>query len=146
MQSSMRIGVLTLREISKCNSPAPATKCSPVPDTQVWTHGSDFDERLKPSTSFGRPSAFRTSTATCTLGDTQNFIAFMLYAVSDVVNVPPFSKNWSIPTRPTMLPAGQSSIGSTLLPIISPLDRLNEQVLLPSRVIMRSLNSDFGVC
>jgi hypothetical protein len=42
----------------------------------------------------------------------------LLWAVSEVVRVPDLSKNWSTPTKPTMLPHGTSSMGSTYRPII----------------------------
>mmetsp|Transcript_18273 Transcript_18273/g.35907 ORF Transcript_18273/g.35907 Transcript_18273/m.35907 type:complete len:220 (-) Transcript_18273:128-787(-) len=70
MKSSAR----SLRQISRCNSPAPATMCSP--DSSVWqrTRGSDLARRLRPSTSLGRSWGFLTSTATRTTGDTEYFI------------------------------------------------------------------------
>ncbi len=103
----------TFTQISKWSSPAPATMCSPDSEIEVCTHGSDFERRLRPSTSLGRSAAFLTSTATWTTGGTEDFMAFMLCAVSEVVRVPLLSRNWSMPTRPMMLPAGQSSMGST---------------------------------
>src|SRR3954447_20225130 len=78
----------SFRQISKCNSPAPATMCSPDSEIMVKTQGSDLDNRLRPSTSFGRSLAFLTSTDRCTTGETENFMTFKLWAVSDVVRVP----------------------------------------------------------
>ncbi len=62
----------TFRQISRCNSPAPATICWLFSET-TCTIGSDLARRFKPSMSFGRFSALTTSTATRTTGLTENF-------------------------------------------------------------------------
>merc|ERR1711962_100892 len=108
----------SFKQISKCSSPAPAIMCSPLSDETHKTIGSDLARRFIPSTSLGSCCWSLGSTATRTTGDTENFICFMLWACSKVVKVPVFTKNWSTPTRPHMLPQGTSSIGSVYLPII----------------------------
>src|SRR3954452_23730374 len=82
----------SFKQISKCNSPAPATTCSPDGEIDVNTQGSDFERRLRPSTSLGRSWAFLTSTERWTTGETENFMTFKLWAVSLVVRVPDFNK------------------------------------------------------
>ncbi len=103
----------SLRQISRWSSPAPAMMCSPDSSMIHCTMGSDLARRLSPSTSLGRSAGFLASTATRTTGLTLNFITRMLWACSKVVMVPVFTKNWSTPTRPTILPHGTSSMGST---------------------------------
>src|ERR1700761_7049419 len=83
----------SFKQISKCSSPAPATMCSPDSEIRVKTQGSDFDNRLRPSTSLGKSLAFLTSTDRRTTGETENFMTFRLCAVSEVVRVPDLSKN-----------------------------------------------------
>ncbi|CAI6420737.1 CBM_HP2_G0009910.mRNA.1.CDS.1 [Saccharomyces cerevisiae] len=67
LQWNTRRGVPNLaNKISKCNSPVPATICSP--DSEI---GQDNGDRLtnlssNPSTNFGKSLAFLTSTAICT--------------------------------------------------------------------------------
>jgi len=43
---------LTLRQISKCNSPAPAMMCSPDSSMIHWTIGSDLAKRFRPKQTF----------------------------------------------------------------------------------------------
>src|ERR1700753_2774749 len=83
----------SFKQISKCNSPAPATMWSPESLMKVNTQGSDFDRRLRPSTSLGRSLAFFTSTDRCTTGETENFMTLRLCAVPLVVRVPDLSRN-----------------------------------------------------
>lgn len=52
-----RLTCRSLRQISRCSSPAPATMCSPVSSMEIWTMGSDLDSRFRPSTSLGRSCA-----------------------------------------------------------------------------------------
>merc|ERR1712127_657929 len=108
----------SLRQISRWSSPAPAMMCSPDSSMEIWTIGSDLERRSRPSTSFGRSDGFLHSTATRTTGDTENFITLMLWEPSHEVMVPVLTRNWSTPTRPQMLPAGQDSMASTYRPII----------------------------
>mmetsp|Transcript_17134 Transcript_17134/g.24261 ORF Transcript_17134/g.24261 Transcript_17134/m.24261 type:complete len:252 (-) Transcript_17134:229-984(-) len=114
MKSSWR----SFKQISKCSSPAPATTCSPLLVEVIWTRGSDLARRLRPSVSFFRSAGFFTFTAWRTTADTEYFITRMLWAVSDVVMVPVFSRYWSTPTRPQVLPAGMSFTRSTERPIM----------------------------
>eukprot|EP01139_Manchomonas_bermudensis_P019047 Amastigsp_a676327_4345.p3 type:complete len:327 gc:universal Amastigsp_a676327_4345:366-1346(+) len=110
----------SLRQISRWSSPAPATMCSPVASSEMQrTQGSDLERRLSPSTSLGRSEGFLGSTATRTTGDTENFMTLKLCATSEVVMVPVLRRNWSTPTRPTVLPQGTFSICSTPRPIMS---------------------------
>merc|ERR1711935_68317 len=102
----------SFKQISKCNSPAPAIMCSPDSSEKIWTIGSDLDRRLRPSTSLGRSAGFLQRTATRTTGETENFICLMLWAWSQVEMQPVLTKYWSTPTRPTKLPAGTSSMAS----------------------------------
>ena len=81
----------SFKQISKCNSPAPATMCSPDSEMKVNTQGSDLDRRLS-----------LTSTATCMI---ENFTTFMLWAVSEVVRVLDINKNWPTDHRCYRLPS-----------------------------------------
>mmetsp|Transcript_8811 Transcript_8811/g.37259 ORF Transcript_8811/g.37259 Transcript_8811/m.37259 type:complete len:234 (-) Transcript_8811:1336-2037(-) len=115
MKSSCR----SLRQISRCSSPAPATMCSPV--SSIWhsTMGSDLDRRLRPSTSLGRSCEFLHSTATRTTGETENFIALSGCASvsASPVSVAFLEMNWSRPTMATVLPEGTSSTASWRRPM-----------------------------
>ena len=75
-------------------------------------------EALETMNGLGRLEAFLTPTATRAMGEMENFMTLVLWAVSEVVGVPFSRKNRSVSTRPTMLPAGQSSIGQTQQPIL----------------------------
>ena len=50
----MKSSCKSFKQISKCNSPAPATMCSPDSSIEHWTIGSDLDNLFKPSTNFGK--------------------------------------------------------------------------------------------
>ena len=117
MKSSCR----SLRQISRCSSPAPAMMCSPVSSIEHWTIGSDLASLLRPSTSLGRSEAILGSTATRTTGETENFIALIVCASSHFspVSVAFLVMNWSRPTIATVLPQGTSSTASWRRPMQS---------------------------
>mmetsp|Transcript_4230 Transcript_4230/g.12796 ORF Transcript_4230/g.12796 Transcript_4230/m.12796 type:complete len:236 (-) Transcript_4230:1387-2094(-) len=117
MKSSWR----SLRQISKCSSPAPAMICSPVSSMEHCTIGSDLARRFNPSTSFGRSEAVLHSTATRTTGDTENFMALIGWASThfSLVRVAFLVMYWSSPTMATVFPQGTSSTASCLLPMHS---------------------------
>mmetsp|Transcript_4935 Transcript_4935/g.15937 ORF Transcript_4935/g.15937 Transcript_4935/m.15937 type:complete len:272 (-) Transcript_4935:1259-2074(-) len=126
----------SLRQISRCSSPAPATMCSPVPSAvDRWTRGSDFPRRLRPSTSLGRSEGFLGSTATRTTADTENFMLTSGWVSGESARVPDLARYWSIPTRATVLPDGTSSMGSAFLPIMTTvrwIDLMNRSALPPN--------------
>merc|ERR1719436_2092696 len=93
----MYCSLKSLRQISRCNSPAPAMMCSPVLAVEHCTSGSDLDRRLRPSTSLGRSWALLGSTATRTTAATENFIVWNGWVSSLSQIVPDLSRNWSIP-------------------------------------------------
>mmetsp|Transcript_9199 Transcript_9199/g.28608 ORF Transcript_9199/g.28608 Transcript_9199/m.28608 type:complete len:330 (-) Transcript_9199:1296-2285(-) len=115
MKSSCR----SLRQISRCSSPAPAMMCSPVSSIWQMTMGSDFAKRLRPSTSLGRSDATLHSTATRTTGLTENFMFLSGCAsVSDwLVMVAVLTMTVSSPTMATVLPHGTESTGSWRRPM-----------------------------
>merc|ERR1719445_2020969 len=92
---------------------APAIMCCPDLDVEHFTSGSDLARRFKPSTNLGKSAAFLGSTATETTAATLNFMVWKGCIVALLVRVPDLSKNWSMPTSPHTLPAGQSLICST---------------------------------
>lgn len=77
----------------------------------------DLDDGGDAETDAGQKSA-KASQSVGKSDTYENFMTFMLWAVSEVVRVPFLRRNWSTPTSPTMFPAGQSSRGSTRPPIM----------------------------
>merc|ERR1719231_305690 len=59
------------------SSPQPAMMCSPLSSIEHCTSGSDFESRLRPSTSLGRSLGFFAATATRTTGDTEYFMVMI---------------------------------------------------------------------
>merc|ERR1719305_1795248 len=88
------------------SSPQPAIMCSPDSSIEHCTSGSDFERRLRPSTSFGRSLGFLGCTATRTTGETEYFMVTMGCdsAASASQRVPALRMYWSTPTSAHVLP------------------------------------------
>merc|ERR1719471_499330 len=110
----------SFKQISKCNSPAPAIMCSPVFPVNVFTRGSDFDNRFKPSTSFERSGVFVSGNSTTfqnVLVNTNQTNHVSARTVSQLFDVSSHHKKGS-------------------------LNLLDVQISLLSELVVRSVNSD----